>query len=222
MKIRNIFTLVVVSMFIISCAKKPVPVDAPVEEVKVVEVDDLTLLKQQTELNNPFVVEAKNQLSRFVGDKNFDNYITQRNILKCHGNTKQSECVLNFYLTEYYRLKMDSQAKKTVIEVQEAQKVSTKLDNSEENTQHYCELSTNLVNLLYTKPTSQSVAYYQQQLKLDNSQLVSLIQEIKKDSYSHFLISENATVADEMKTDYLNKCLIEPKANIINYTTIFR
>ncbi len=216
MKISNTFTFVFLSIFVAGCANKAVNQKT---EINKIETDKLTALKQSSEDNNPFVINARKQLQRFVGDKNFDNYITKNGILQCGDNSKQSECVLNFYLTEYYKLKSDMQVKKAVADTQIN---LSKLDSNEKNIAQYCQLSADFINALYTKSQVQSMTSYEQTFKLDEQALSSLKMKIAQDNYAHFLISENPTVAQEMKTEYLQKCLVDPQNTIINYSTIFK
>lgn len=216
MKISNILTLVVISLFIASCAKKT----TPLQKQEIVETDQLTQLKQQSEHNNPFVVNAKNQLLQFIGSKNFDSYITKHGILKCQSDKNQSSCVLNFYLNEYYKLKSDLQMKKMIAENQIE---LNKIEVTEDNIKNYCQRSADFVTAIYApKEATKSRSYYQQLFKLDEQDMTTLYAKIAKDSYTHFLLNENPTIIQDIKTEYISKCLIDPTTNIINYSTIFR
>ena len=174
MKISNILTCAIVSILAAGCVKNNMSsTDGKIE------VDQLTILKQQSEQNNQFVVNAKKQLLQLVGDNHFDSYITKHGILNCKDDSNQSSCVLNFYLNEYYKLKYDIQLKKVI----------------EEN---------------------------QPLFKMSVQDMATLKAKILKDNYSHFLIDENPSILQEMRTDFMEKCLSSPKDNIINYINIFR
>ncbi|MDF7670207.1 hypothetical protein PT276_03150 [Orbaceae bacterium ESL0721] len=231
MKISNIFTLIIVSILIISCAKKRTTQEFLLRE-QVESIDALTELKAQTEQNNPYIINAKKELSRLLGEKdvgennidknNFDHYIMQHNILKCQNNENQSACVLDFYLNEIYRLKLDKLAKKQLAEIEEIEKASHKLDRSDENIKNYCEFSADFINLIYNKTTAKSISQYQQRFKLDDNEITALIKKFEKDSYTRFLISENPTIVDEIRADNVNRCLADPQNSIINFSEIFK
>lgn len=210
MKIINIFALILIPIFAISCTNKT---------INKVNDKNWTILKKQTEKNNAFVINAKKQLMSLVGNENFDHYVIQRGILNCQANEKQSECVLNFYLTEVEKLNADIKVKKAISDTQEQFNKSLYFNNEVKN---YCNLSTDFINMLYTKSTPKLVTYYQQLFKLSNKELATLTTKINNDSYSKFLISENPTVSEEMKTDFMHKCLVKPTTYIINYSVLFR
>ena len=100
MKISNILTCAIVSILVAGCANRSI--SSATKDEQTVAKNQLMILKQQTEHNNPLVIEAKNQLLQFIGSDNFDNYITKQGILACKGNENQTSCVLSFYLQEYY------------------------------------------------------------------------------------------------------------------------
>ena len=57
---------------------------------------------------------------------------------------------------------------------------------------------------------------------MNKGDLSILHTKILKDNYSHFLIDENPSILQEMKTEFMEKCVNDPKNNIINYLNIFR
>lgn len=188
-----------------------------------IEVDQLTILKQQSEQNNQFVVNAKKQLLQLVGDNHFDNYITKHGILNCKDDSNQSSCVLNFYLNEYYKLKYDIQLKKVIEENQAEHKIELKKINpTEGNVKNYCQWSADFVEAVYTNDIDNITIRYQPLFKMSVQDLATLKAKILKDNYSHFLIDENPSILQEMRTDFMEKCLSSPKDNIINYINIFR
>ncbi len=188
-----------------------------------IEVDQLTILKQQSEQNNQFVVNAKKQLLQLVGDNHFDSYITKHGILNCKDDSNQSSCVLNFYLNEYYKLKYDIQLKKVIEENQAEHKIELKKINpTEGNVKNYCQWSADFVEAVYTNDIDNITIRYQPLFKMSVQDLATLKAKILKDNYSHFLIDENPSILQEMRTDFMEKCLSSPKDNIINYINIFR
>ncbi len=188
-----------------------------------IEVDQLTILKQQSEQNNQFVVNAKKQLLQLVGDNHFDSYITKHGILNCKDDSNQASCVLNFYLNEYYKLKYDIQLKKVIEENQAEHKIELKKINpTEGNVKNYCQWSADFVEAVYTNDIDNITIRYQPLFKMSVQDLATLKAKILKDNYSHFLIDENPSILQEMRTDFMEKCLSSPKDNIINYINIFR
>ncbi|SCC10298.1 hypothetical protein [Gilliamella intestini] len=220
MKVSNILICTFVSILVTSCAKKNLPI---INNEPISETEQLSLLKQQTETNDPYVVDAKNQLIRFVGDKNFDNYIIKQGILNCKGNNNLSSCVLNFYLNELYKLKYHVQLKKVVEENQAEHNMElSKIKATENNIKSYCQYSADFVAAIYTKDNARITQYFRPQFRMSEQDISSLKAKITKDDYSYFLINENPSILQEMKVDYVEKCLDDPKNNIINYFNIFR
>ncbi|OCG01274.1 hypothetical protein [Gilliamella sp. wkB112] len=221
MKISNILTCAIVSILVISCAKKPI--SQSVKKEQPVEIDQLTALKQQTEHNNPFVVDAKNRLLQFVNDKNFDDYITKRGILACSGDENQTSCVLNFYLQEYYKLKYDVQIKRVIEENQTEHNIElSKIEATQINIDKYCQLSADFVAAIYTNDKANISKHFKPLFRMSEQNMSSLYTKVSRDSYSHFLIDENPSMLQEIKADYVEKCLDDPKDNIINYFNLFR
>ena len=218
MKISNILTCAIVSILAAGCVKNNMSsTDGKIE------VDQLTILKQQSEQNNQFVVNAKKQLLQLVGDNHFDSYITKHGILNCKDDSNQSSCVLNFYLNEYYKLKYDIQLKKVIEENQAEHKIElTKINPTEGNVKNYCQWSADFVEAVYTNDIDNITIRYQPLFKMSVQDLATLKAKILKDNYSHFLIDENPSILQEMRTDFMEKCLSSPKDNIINYINIFR
>ncbi|OCG28320.1 hypothetical protein A9G11_10910 [Gilliamella sp. wkB108] len=222
MKISNILTCAIVSILVTSCAKKTVP-PIVVQDEQNVEVDQLTFLKQQTEQNNSYVVNAKKQLLQLVGDKNFDSYITKHGILACNADENPSACVLSFYLQEYYKLKYDVEIKKIIEESEADHSIElSKIEATEANINNYCRLSADFVVAIYSKDTAKITKTYQPLFKMSDQNMSTLNTKVTQDNYSHFLIDENPSITQELKTDYVEKCLTDPKTNIINYFNIFR
>ncbi|MWN31649.1 MULTISPECIES: hypothetical protein [unclassified Gilliamella] len=220
MKISNILVCAIVSILVASCAKKISPIK---NKETISQVDQISLLKQQTEINNPYIVDAKNKLIQFVGSKNFDNYIIKHGILNCQGDNNQSSCVLNFYLSEYYKLKYDMQLKKWVEENQAQHDIElNKIKATENNIKNYCQSSADFIEAIYTKDTDKITQYFQPKFKMSAQDILSLQTKVTKDNYSLFLIEENPSILQEMKVDYVEECLNNPKDNIINYFNIFR
>lgn len=218
MKISNILTYAIVSILAAGCVKNNMSsTDGKIE------VDQLTILKQQSEQNNQFVVNAKKQLLQLVGDNHFDSYITKHGILNCKDDSNQASCVLNFYLNEYYKLKYDIQLKKVIEENQAEHKIELKKINpTEGNVKNYCQWSADFVEAVYTNDIDNITIRYQPLFKMSVQDLATLKAKILKDNYSHFLIDENPSILQEMRTDFMEKCLSSPKDNIINYINIFR
>lgn len=218
MKISNILTCAIVSILAAGCVKNNMSsTDGKIE------VDQLTILKQQSEQNNQFVVNAKKQLLQLVGDNHFDSYITKHGILNCKDDSNQASCVLNFYLNEYYKLKYDIQLKKVIEENQAEHKIELKKINpTEGNVKNYCQWSADFVEAVYTNDIDNITIRYQPLFKMSVQDLATLKAKILKDNYSHFLIDENPSILQEMRTDFMEKCLSSPKDNIINYINIFR
>lgn len=221
MKISNILICAIVPILVASCVHRSA---APVKKIEQpIESDELTLIKQQTELNNPYVVNAKTQLQQLIGTKNFDNYIKKTGILSCQNDENQSSCVLNFYLTEYYKLKYNQQIKKVIEENQTEHKIElSKIKATSANIKNYCDLSADFLAAVYTNDNQKVSSYFQPLFKMSEEEMSSLHAKIIKDNYSHFLIDENPSILQEMKSDFLEKCLDDPKDNIINYINIFR
>ncbi|MCO6547494.1 MAG: hypothetical protein J6583_06935 [Gilliamella sp.] len=220
MKISNILICTFVSILVTSCAKKNLPLK---NNEPISETEQLSQLKQQTEINNPYVVNAKNQLLQFIGDKNFDNYITKHGILKCRGDNNQSSCVLSFYLNENYKLQYHMQLKRVVEENQAEHDIELrKIKPTKNNIKNYCQYSADFITAIYTKDNIKITQYFRPKFKMSQQEISSLQTKIAKDDYSHFLISENPSILQEMKIDYIEKCLDDPKHNIINYFNIFR
>lgn len=221
MKISNILTCAIVSILVAGCANRSI--SSATKDEQTVAKNQLMILKQQTEHNNPFVIEAKNQLLQFIGSDNFDNYITKQGILACKDNENQTSCVLSFYLQEYYKLKYNVQIKKVIEENQIERNIElSKLQASETNLNNYCRLSADFIAAIYTKDSTKISQYYQPLFRMSEQNMSTLYAKIAKDNYSHFLIDENPSIIQEIKADYVEKCLIEPKNNIINYLNIFR
>ena len=218
MKISNILTCAIVSILAAGCVKNNMSsTDGKIE------VDQLTILKQQSEQNNQFVVNAKKQLLQLVGDNHFDSYITKHGILNCKDDSNQASCVLNFYLNEYYKLKYDIQLKKVIEENQAEHKIELKKINpTEGNVKNYCQWSADFVEAVYTNDIDNINIRYQPLFKMSVQDMATLKAKILKDNYSHFLIDENPSILQEMRTDFMEKCLSSPKDNIINYINIFR
>ncbi|MWP60903.1 hypothetical protein [Gilliamella sp. Pas-s25] len=220
MKVSNILICAIVSILVASCAQKVSPKK---NKETISQADQLFLLKQQTETNDPYVVDAKNQLIQIVGDKNFDNYITKHGILNCKDDSNQSSCVLSFYLNENYKLKYGMQLKKVVEENQAEHDIElSKIKATDTNIKNYCQDSADFVAAIYTKDTAKITQYFQPQFRMSEQDILSLKAKIAKDDYSHFLIDENPSIIQEIKVDYVEKCLGAPKDNIINYFNIFR
>ena len=218
MKISNILTYAIVSILAAGCVKN----NTSSTNGKI-EVDQLTILKQRSEQNNPFVVNAKKQLLQLVGDNHFDSYITKHGILNCKDDSNQSSCVLNFYLNQYYKLKYDIQLKKTIEENQAEHKIElTKINPTEGNVNNYCQWSADFVEAVYTNDIDNINIRYQPLFKMSVQDMATLKAKILKDNYSHFLIDENPSILQEMRADFMEKCLSSPKDNIINYINIFR
>ncbi len=218
MKISNILTYAIVSILAAGCVKN----NTSSTNGKI-EVDQLTILKQRSEQNNPFVVNAKKQLLQLVGDKHFDSYISKHGILNCKDDSNQSSCVLNFYLNQYYKLKYDIQLKKTIEENQAEHKIElTKINPTEGNVKNYCQWSADFVEAVYTNDIDNINIRYQPLFKMSVQDMATLKAKILKDNYSHFLIDENPSILQEMRADFMEKCLSSPKDNIINYINIFR
>ncbi|WLT07394.1 hypothetical protein [Gilliamella apis] len=221
MKISNILTCAIVFILATGCVKNNM--SKTKNNGKNIEVDPLTILKEQTEQNNPFVSNAKNQLLQLVGDKQFDSYIKKQGILDCKDDSNESSCVLNFYLNEFYKLKYDIQLKKVIEENQAEHKIELKKINpTDNNLNNYCQWSADFVAAVYSKDTENITNRYQPLFRMSEQDLAALKTKILKDNYSHFLIDENPSILDEMKTDYFENCLSSPKDNIINYINIFR
>ncbi|OCG09106.1 hypothetical protein A9G13_03375 [Gilliamella sp. wkB178] len=221
MKISNILTCAIVSILVISCAKKPI--SQSVKNEQPMEIDPLTTLQQQTEHNNPFVVDAKIKLLQFVGDSNFNNYITKHGILACNGNENQTSCVLNFYLQEYYKLKYDVQIKRIIEENQTEHDIElSKIEATQINIDKYCKMSADFVAAIYNNDKSNITKKFQPLFRMTEQNMSTLYTKVSRDSYSHFLIDENPSMLQEMKADYVEKCLDNPKDNIINYFNLFR
>ncbi|WP_085247516.1 hypothetical protein [Gilliamella mensalis] len=222
MKISNIFICAIVSILVASCAKNQ-PTLPTRNTITILKTDQLALLKQQTETNNAYVVDAKNQLLQFVDNKNFDTYITEHGILNCKDDNNPSSCVLSFYLNEYHKLKYDMQLKKAAEENQAKHNIElSKIRANEVNIKNYCQYSADLIIAIYMKDTAKITQYLQPQFQISEQDILSLKAKIAKDTYSHFLIEENPSILQEMKADYVEKCLNDPKNNIINYFNIFR
>ncbi|OTQ73086.1 MULTISPECIES: hypothetical protein [unclassified Gilliamella] len=218
MKISNILTYAIVSILAAGCVKN----NTSSTNGKI-EVDQLTILKQRSEQNNPFVVNAKKQLLQLVGDNHFDSYITKHGILNCKDDSNQSSCVLNFYLNQYYKLKYDIQLKKVIEENQAEHKIElTKINPTEGNVKNYCQWSADFVEAVYTNDIDNINIRYQPLFKMSVQDMATLKAKILKDNYSHFLIDENPSILQEMRADFMEKCLSSPKDNIINYINIFR
>ncbi|QYN44789.1 hypothetical protein GYM75_08010 [Gilliamella sp. ESL0441] len=221
MKISNILTCAIVSILVSSCALNFFP--SLQSDKQISKIEELNLLKKQSEKNNTFVVNAKNQLAQLIGNKNFDNYIIKNGILNCKNNENQSFCVLNFYLNEYYKLKYDLQLKKITEQNQVEREIElNKIKATDSNIKNYCQLSADFMSAIYTQDTAKISSYYQPLFKMSEADLTHLYGKINKDNYSHFLIEQNPTILFEMKSDYVEKCLTDPKNNIINYLNIFR
>ncbi|OCG20880.1 MULTISPECIES: hypothetical protein [unclassified Gilliamella] len=219
MKISNIFICAIISILVASCAQNT----STKNKDTISESDQLFLLKQQTETNNSYVVDAKKQLLQFVSDKDFDNYVTKRGILNCKSDNNQSFCVLSFYLNEYYKLRYDMQLKKVIEEKQVEHDIElSKIKASKNNIENYCQYSADFVAAIYTKDTTKITQYFQPKFRMSEQDISKLQAKITQDDYSHFLIDENPSILQEMKTDYVEKCLNDPKNNIINYFNIFR
>ncbi|TSJ90403.1 hypothetical protein FPQ14_04875 [Gilliamella apicola] len=218
MKISNILTYAIVSILAAGCVKN----NTSSTNGKI-EVDQLTILKQRSEQNNPFVVNAKKQLLQLVGDNHFDSYISKHGILNCKDDSNQSSCVLNFYLNQYYKLKYDIQLKKIIEENQAEHKIElTKINPTEGNVKNYCQWSADFVEAVYTNDIDNINIRYQPLFKMSVQDMATLKAKILKDNYSHFLIDENPSILQEMRADFMEKCLSSPKDNIINYINIFR
>ena len=218
MKIANFFTCAIVSILVAGCVKNNMS-----STNSKTDMDQLTNLKQQTEQNNPFVVDAKKQLLQLVGDKHFDSYLIKHGILDCKDNSNQSSCVLKFYLNEFYKLKYDIQLKKVIDEYKaEHNQELEKITPTDGNINSYCQGSADFVAATYTDDNDNITKRYQPLFKMSAQDLTDLKTKVLKDNYSHFLIDENPTILQEMKADYIEKCLSNPKDNIINYFKIFR
>ena len=218
MKISNILTYAIVSILAAGCVKN----NTSSTNGKI-EVDQLTILKQRSEQNNPFVVNAKKQLLQLVGDNHFDSYISKHGILNCKDDSNQSSCVLNFYLNQYYKLKYDIQLKKVIEENQAEHKIElTKINPTEGNVKNYCQWSADFVEAVYTNDIDNINIRYQPLFKMSVQDMATLKAKILKDNYSHLLIDENPSILQEMRADFMEKCLSSPKDNIINYINIFR
>ncbi|MWP48245.1 MULTISPECIES: hypothetical protein [unclassified Gilliamella] len=220
MKISNILICAIVSILVASCANK---ISSTKNKETISQADQISLLRQQTEVNNPYIVDAKNKLIQFVGSKNFDNYVTKRGILNCQGDKNQSSCVLSFYLNEYHKLKYDMQLKKAVELNQAEHDIElSKIKATESNIKNYCQSSADFIAAIYTKDTDKITQYFQPKFKMSAQDILSLQTKITKDNYSLFLIEENPSILQEIKIDYVEECLNNPKDNIINYSNIFR
>ncbi|MCX8682923.1 hypothetical protein J3U09_04205 [Gilliamella sp. B2889] len=218
MKISNILTCAIVSILAAGCVKN----NTSSTDGKT-KVDQLAILKQQSEQNNSFVVDAKKQLLQLVGDKHFDSYITKHGILNCKGDSNQSSCVLNFYLKEFYKLKYDIQLKRVVEENQAEHNLELKkITPTDVNVKNYCQWSADFIEAVYTNDINNITQSYQTLFKMSVQDLAALKAKILKDNYSHFLIDENPSILQEMRSDFMEKCLSSPKDNIINYNNIFR
>ena len=226
MKLSNIFICAMVPIFIASCAhKSATPIKATpikIEEPPQVETDPLSVLMQQTESNNPYVVNAKDQLQKLLQSQNFNEYISNEGILKCVNDPNQSACVLNFYLNEYYELKYDIQIKKVIEDKQIEHKIElSKINATQANIKKYCDLSADFTAAIYTNDNNK-ISTFQTLFKMNKGDLSIFHTKILKDNYSHFLIDENPSILQEMKTEFMEKCVNDPKNNIINYLNIFR
>ncbi|OCG27677.1 hypothetical protein A9G45_08010 [Gilliamella sp. HK2] len=220
MKVSKILICTIISILAAGCAKKNLPTK---NSEAISKTEQLSLLKQQTEANDPYVVDAKTQLLQIIGDKNFDNYVIKRGILNCKSDNTPSSCVLSFYLNENYKLKYDMQLKKVVEENQAEHNIElSKIKATENNIKNYCQYSADFVTAIYTKDTTKIKQYFQPQFKMSEQDILSLQTKIAKDNYSHFLIDENPSILQEIKVDYVEKCLSDPQKNIINYFNIFR
>ncbi|OCG15282.1 hypothetical protein [Gilliamella sp. WF3-4] len=220
MKVSKILICTIISILAAGCAKENLPTK---NSEAISKTEQLSLLKQQTEANDPYVVDAKTQLIQIIGDKNFDNYVIKRGILNCKSDNIPSSCVLSFYLNENYKLKYDRQLKKVVEENQAEHNIElSKIKATENNIKNYCQYSADFVTAIYTKDTTKIKQYFQPQFKMSEQDILSLQTKIAKDNYSHFLIDENPSILQEIKVDYVEKCLSDPQKNIINYFNIFR
>ncbi|NUF27446.1 hypothetical protein GA0061081_10174 [Gilliamella bombicola] len=220
MKISKILICAIVSILVASCTKKISPTKS---KEAISQAEQVSLLKEQTEANNPYVIAAKNQLLQFIGSKNFDNYITKHGILNCEGDNNQSSCVLSFYLNEYYKLNYDMKLKKVIEENQAQLDIElSKITATESNIKNYCQSSADFIAAIYTKDTAKINQYFQPKFRMSAQDILSLQTKISKDNYSQFLIEENPSILQEIKVDYVEKCLNNPKDNIINYFNIFR
>ena len=221
MKISNILTCAIVAILVSSCALR-----SDLSQKKAegnTETDQLLALQNKTEYNNPYVVNAKNQLAQLIGNKNFNNYVIKRGLLTCKNDNNSAFCVLNFYLTEYYKLKSDLQLKKITEENEAERQIElNKIKASRSNIKNYCDLSADFVSAIYTKDATKIANYYQPLFKMSEQDMSALYSKINKDNYAHFLIDQNPSIILEMKNDYVEKCLGNPKDNIINYFNIFR
>ncbi|MCX8600609.1 MULTISPECIES: hypothetical protein [unclassified Gilliamella] len=222
MKISNILTCAIVSILVAGCANNNL---SPTNTVKgkTSATEQLLLLRHQTESNNDYVVTAKNQLHQMLGNKYFNNYVIKHGLLNCASDTNQSSCVLSFYLNHYYKLKYDAQLKKVIEESQAQQNIElSKIKASPTNINNYCQRSADFTLAIYAKDKSKIANYYQPLFKMTEQDVSTLQNKILKDNYSQFLISENPTILQEIKADYVEKCLSDPESNIINYFNIFR
>lgn len=218
MKISNILTYAIVSILAAGCVKN----NTSSTDGKS-KVDQLAILKAQSEQNNSFVVDAKKQLLQLVGDKHFDSYITKHGILNCKGDSNQSSCVLTFYLKEFYKLKYDIQLKRVIEENQAEHNLELKkITPTDGNVKNYCQWSADFTEAVYTNDINNITQSYQTLFKMSVQDLAALKAKILKDNYSHFLIDENPSILQEMRSDFMEKCLSSPKDNIINYNNIFR
>lgn len=221
MKLSNIFICAIVPIFIASCAHKSVTSVKNVEPSQT-ETDRLSVLMQKTESNNPYVIDAKDQLQKLVQSKNFNEYISNEGILDCVNDKNQSACVLNFYLHQYYKLKYDFQVKKIIENNQIEHKIElSKINTTQANINNYCDLSADFIAAIYTNNNNKT-STFQTLFKMNKEDLSILHTKILKDNYTHFLIDENPNILQEMKAEFMEKCLNDPKNNIINYLNIFR
>ncbi|MFQ0991600.1 hypothetical protein [Gilliamella apicola] len=221
MKLSNIFICAMVPIFIASCAHKSAKPNKTLEPPQI-ETDQLSVLMQKTETNNSYVVNAKDKLQKLLQSKNFNEYISNEGILNCVNDQNQSACVLNFYLNEYYKLKYDVQIKKVIEDNQIEHKIElSKINATQANIKNYCDLSADFTAAVYTN-NNDKISTFKTLFKMNKEDLSILHTKILKDDYSHFLIDENPSILQEMKTEFMEKCLHDPKNNIINYLNIFR
>lgn len=222
MKLSNIFLCTVVPIFIVSCVQRSAVPIKNIEQ-RQIKTDKISGTEQKTEFNNPYIINAKNQLQQLIESENLDDNIPNEGILSCVNNENQSACVLNFYLNEYYKLKYDFQLKKILEDNQTEHKIElSKIKATQANIKNYCDLSADFVAAVYTNSNDKISTYFQPLFKMNKEDLSTLQTKILKDNYSHFLINENPSILQEMKTEFMEKCLNNPKNNIINYLNIFR
>ena len=98
----------------------------------------------------------------------------------------------------------------------------TKINPTEGNVKNYCQWSADFVEAVYTNDIDNINIRYQPLFKMSVQDMATLKAKILKDNYSHFLIDENPSILQEMRADFMEKCLSSPKDNIINYINIFR